>query len=291
MKKENRVLRGSNCMRGSLTKLYSEFKNPIEYYLRIGEEKIFLNSLIGKKISFSYTGVICCIQCGRKTKKSFQQGYCFPCLQRLQECNMCMIHPERCQVMNEISCPKDDWAHQHCHHHHIVYLANSSDLKVGITRESQLPTRWIDQGAMQALPIFRVSNRYLAGVIEVAFKSFVSDRTDWRCMLKKDSQKMDLFKERDRLYAEAKAALDAVTQPFQTSDISFLQDEQAIDLVYPISQSQYPQKISNLSFDKTQQIAGELIGIKGQYLILSTGVINIRKFGGYEVEFQMVDDF
>lgn len=252
------------------------FTNPtVTYHFIIGNHKIPLNPFLGNTLNLHFTGKIHCIQCQRETKKSFQQGYCFPCLQRLHECNLCIIHPEKCKV-EEGRCSTDDWAHQQCHQQHIVYLANSSGLKVGITRANNATTRWIDQGARQGLVIYQVANRYQAGKIEVAFKKYVSDRTNWRNLLKQDSNTIDLIAERDRLMNLAQTDV----QP-QSNLIS---ESKPYEINYPILE--YPKKIQSLSFDNDPKVSGTLLGIKGQYLILDTGVINIRKFGGYEIAFE-----
>ena len=269
---------------GSLKKLKSVPGNPIQYYLRIAEQEISLNNVLDDYICLNYTGNIYCIQCGRKTKKSFQQGFCFPCLQRLNECNLCVIHPERCQV-EKGTCPHDDWAHVQCHQPHIVYLANSSGLKVGITRETQVPTRWIDQGAKQAIPIFKTSNRYQAGLVEVALKAFVSDRTNWREMLTREASDVDLLLARDELLLQAKDKLHEVIHQFPAGAIEPVSTTAVMELVYPVQH--YLQKIQSLSFDQNSEVVGKLLGVKGQYLILEGGVINVRKFSGYEVRCQI----
>ncbi len=269
---------------GHIRKLKGEPTCPVSYYFRLGDKEIPLNSLMGNTLSFVPTGNIQCIQCGRKTNKSFQQGFCFPCLRRLQECNLCVIHPERCQVESG-TCSTEDWAHVQCAQTHIIYLANSSGLKVGITRETQVPTRWIDQGASQAIPIFKVSNRYQAGVMEVALKQFVNDRTDWRALLKNDAEPLDLLRVWSELRVEARAAIQRVFSQFPGNGLTELSSQEITQLNYPVVQ--YPEKINSLSLDAEQSVSGKLMGIKGQYLIFDNGVINIRKFGGYEVEFHV----
>lgn len=264
---------------GNLRKMQSELAAPVEYSLRVGEELIPLNKALGKKIHIAFSGNIHCVQCGRKTSKSFQQGYCYPCMQRLNECGNCAIFPERCLV-EEGKCPEDDWAHVQCHSGQIIYLANASSLKVGITRESHIPTRWIDQGAIQAIPIFKASNRYRSGLMEVALKAFVSDRTNWRAMLKNTVEPLDMLAERDRLLQEAEKKVAEVLQD-SGELILPIDDVPPVSIEYPVTE--YPQKITSLSLDKQPEIEGVLLGIKGQYLILDHGVLNIRKFGGYEV--------
>lgn len=268
---------------GNLRKMKVELKSPVDYHLIVGDKAIPLNHFLQKKIGLCFSGVINCVQCGRKTNKSFQQGFCFPCMQRINECGNCVIFPERCKV-EEGGCPKDDWAHQQCYQKHIVYLANSSGLKVGITRHTHVPTRWIDQGAIQALAIFEASNRYQSGIMEVALKQYVSDRTNWRAMLKNECVELNLVQERNRLLSEAQQAIQKAMGQFSDGDIRAMEDASVINIDYPVLE--YPEKIVSLSLDKQPEISGTLQGIKGQYLIFDTGVLNVRKFGGYEVTFK-----
>lgn len=190
-----------------------------------------------------------------------------------------MIHPERCLVETG-KCDAANWAHTHCHQKQLVYLASSSGLKIGITQIKNNPTRWIDQGAAQALPIFQVNNRYQAGLIEVALKHYVADKTNWRKMLTDNIAHIDLNAEKKTLLTQAEKNLDVILKKY-SDDIILLNDTKIYTFDYPVNE--YPKKISSLSFDKTPQISGVLLGIKGQYLILDTGVLNIRKFGGYVV--------
>lgn len=263
-----------------LKKLKSVFKSPVEYFLTHKSGEILLNTWLGKFVSFNYLGTIFCIRCQRKTNKSFQQGFCFPCLRRLQECNLCIIYPERCRVEKH-GCPVDDWAHIHCNGKHIVYIANSSGLKVGITRATHILTRWIDQGAIQGVPLFQTKNRYQAGIIEVSLKAFISDRTNWRLMLN-DVEEKDVMCARDVLLKEADSCISKVIKQFKEGDIQQLADATVTRLNYPVLK--YPNKIKTLSFEETPTVMGFLLGIKGQYLILDTGVINMRKYAGYNFE-------
>lgn len=268
-------------IQGTLRKMRVELLNPVNYFMRLGEAEFKLNPYIGKKITMRFLGQINCIQCGRKTAKSFQQGYCFPCMRLLQECNLCLIHPERCLVETG-QCPKDHWAHTQCQAEQVLYLANSSGLKVGITRKENIPMRWIDQGAIQGLPIFRAENRYRIGLLEVCFRKFRNDKTNWRAMLKNEVSLMDLTSERDQLLAEAQSEIKALQARYP--DIQPLQ-EVPVEIHYPVIT--YPTKIVSLSFDTTPEVEGRLCGIKGQYLLLDKGVINMRKFGGYFIEVEV----
>lgn len=250
------------------------------YQMVLGDQRVDMNPLLGQQITLEHSGEIHCQACDRITRKSYSGGFCYPCSQSLARCDLCIMKPETCHY-DAGTCREPDWAEQFCMQDHIVYLANSSGVKVGITRIDQVPTRWIDQGAIQALPIFRVKTRYQSGLVEVVFKAHVSDRTDWRKMLKGLAEPMDLQEKRDQLMAECSNEISALQQRFSEQDIMPLLNEDVVTIDYPVAQ--FPEKVSSLNFDKTAQISGVLQGIKGQYLILDTGVLNIRKFSGYHV--------
>ncbi|WP_408607201.1 DUF2797 domain-containing protein [Colwellia chukchiensis] len=245
----------------------------------IGEQELELNTLIGKQITLQYSGHIDCQHCGRKTKKSYAQGFCFPCMQKLAQCDMCIMKPEKCHF-EQGTCREPEWGERHCMIPHYVYLANTSGLKVGITRHTQIPTRWIDQGASQALPIFKVSTRLQSGLVEVALAEFIADKTNWRTMLKGNAEPLDLKALAQALKPKIAEKLASVRLKYGTDAVTEL-DEEVIDLHFPVTQ--YLSKISSFNFDKTPEVSGILVGIKGQYLIFETGVINLRKFTSYHV--------
>lgn len=267
---------------GNLSKMVVELDTPVQYSLSLGTELVPMNQYLGKSITLAHSGNIHCTACGRKTKKSYGQGYCFPCTQKLAQCDICIVRPEKCHYDNG-SCREPDWADTYCMQPHVVYIANSSGLKVGITRGTQVPTRWIDQGAGQALPIIKTKSRYQVGLVEAGLKTFISDRTDWRKMLKGPADTRDMLAARDSLLEDGRGVIDEVIERFSESDIEFITDENTVNIEYPVLE--YPTKVSSLNFDKTPEVSGTLMGIKGQYLIFDTGVINMRKFTGYEVSF------
>lgn len=270
--------------RGQVRKLISRLEQPVQYALPLGETRVPLNELLGRQLQLRHTGRITCIHCGRATNKSFNQGYCYPCFQTLAQCDSCIISPERCHYAAG-TCREPVWGDHFCMQDHIVYFANSSGLKVGITRASQLPTRWIDQGASQALAVIRTRSRQQAGFCEAMFRQHVADRTNWRGMLKGESDSIDLGAERDRLLAECTSELQDIQQRFGPLAVNVLTGIDPVSLTYPVQA--LPDKINSLDLDKTPQIGGTLLGIRGQYLLLDTGVINIRKYTGYELELQL----
>ncbi len=269
-------------MKGNLLKMKTTLADQVSYSLPVGEEQIAMNEHIGQNLKMTYAGEIHCVACGRKTSKSFAQGHCYPCFRSLAACDMCIMKPETCHY-DAGTCRQPEWGEVNCFQPHYVYLANSSGIKVGITRGTQIPTRWMDQGAAQALPIFRVATRMQSGLLEVVLKQHVSDRTDWRKMLKQDAEPLDLCKIRDQLLVECETEIAKISNRFGEAAIQPVLEE-VVEINYPVVE--YPAKIKSLNFDKQAQIEGKLLGIKGQYLILDSGVLNIRKFSGYNIDIE-----
>ncbi len=265
---------------GTIQKMHTQLNDTVQYHLPMGEQRVDMNSLIGSHIQLTHNSDIHCLACGRKTKKSFSQGFCYPCFQSLAQCDSCIIKPEKCHY-KEGTCREPEWGEQHCLIDHYVYLANSSGLKVGITRGTQIPTRWMDQGATQAIPVFRVKDRLTSGLVEVIFKDHVADKTSWQKMLKGEAEPLDMLARRDELFAQCENAINELANTIGHDAIQFLTDEEVITINYPVDK--YPEKVKSFNFDKTAEVSGVLNGIKGQYLILDSGVINMRKFGGYHL--------
>lgn len=269
---------------GGVAKMVTSLGETVQYRLPLGDELIGLNEVIGHRIKLTHSGAIHCTACGRKTKKSYSQGHCYPCAQKLASCDLCIMRPETCHYAKG-TCREPEWGEANCMRDHFVYLANTSGLKVGITRGTQIPTRWMDQGATQALPIFRVDNRLLSGLVEVIFKNHVADKTDWRRMLKGDGEPMALVARRDELLVLCETELNALRAEQGEGAIELLSDAEDVSIHYPVSE--YPEKITALNLDKTPEVEGVLKGIKGQYLILDCGVLNVRKYGGYDLTLEL----
>ncbi len=267
---------------GTLRKMQVRLEQPVDYRIRLGEARIPLNQYLEKTIRLQHSGAIFCVHCDRKTNKSFSQGYCYPCFQKLAQCDSCIIHPEKCHF-DQGSCREPDWGERYCLQDHIIYLANSSGLKVGITRATQVPTRWIDQGATQALAIIRVRSRLQSGSLEVMFKQHVADKTNWRDMLKGDATPLDMAEESRKLIQSCRDEIKELEDRFGFFAISVLNGIEVVDIEYPVVQ--YPEKVTSFNFDKDPVVEGTLLGIKGQYLILDKGVINLRRFSGYDIQF------
>jgi hypothetical protein len=257
---------------GNLSKMKTTLDDPIQYHLSLSEE-LCINDFIGKEITLTWSGRINCTSCGKVTKKSFGQGFCYPCFINSPNAAECILRPELCRAhLGEGRDP--EWEEKHHNQPHVVYLAASSAVKVGVTRAEQVPTRWIDQGATAAIRLAEVPNRYEAGRIEVSLKEFFTDKTSWQRMLKNEiDESIDLEEEKWSL--EDQLPQD-ITEYFSEND-------EIIELNYPVIE--FPEKVKSVGFDKVPTIQGKLMGIKGQYLIFDGGlVLNIRKHTGYYVE-------
>jgi len=248
-------------------------RKPVQYSLRLHDQDLIpLNEAVGQPLQIEFTGNIHCINCDRKIKKTFNQGYCFPCMQSLAACDICIVKPELCHY-DKGTCREPSWGEEHCLIDHTIYLSNTSGLKVGITRKHQQMTRWVDQGAVQAIPLGTVSKRKNSGLIEKELSQNLADKTNWRKMLKGETEEIDLA-------AKRKEVLESLSN----HDDFIPSSDDAVTIYYPVEN--YPEKIKSHNLDKTPQVDGKLDGIKGQYLILDTGVLNLRKYAGYEIGFR-----
>jgi hypothetical protein len=257
---------------GVLTKMQTEIGKPIQYYLVFESSFLNVNQLLGKDIEISFQGYQC-LNCNKK-KKIFRQGFCYDCFMSAASAGDWIMKPELSTAHLDIEDRDLEYEKRVQLQPHIVYLASSSEIKVGVTRKTQVPTRWIDQGATQAIPIVEVPNRYLAGITEIALKGHYTDKTNWQKMLKNEIIVVDLIKERTTL----KYLIPKEVQEYYNPDSGDL-----LELEYPVAH--YPKKVNSLNLDKSPRFSGKLSGVKGQYLIFEDGtVFNVRTFEGYMVE-------
>ncbi|AFL80330.1 Protein of unknown function (DUF2797) [Aequorivita sublithincola DSM 14238] len=259
---------------GVLTKMQTENGSPIQYYLVFENDFLNVNQLIDKKVSINFLHYQC-LNCGLQ-KKIYRQGFCYDCFFEIPQAADWIINPEKSKAHLGIEDRDLAYEEKVQLQPHVVYLANSSSVKVGVTRKSQIPTRWIDQGAHEAIEIVEVPNRYLAGITEVALKDYVSDKTNWRTMLKNEIQDENLVEWRDKLKQFI---------PAEAADY-YLENNSETNLQFPVLK--YPQKPKSLNLDKTPFYEGILKGIKGQYLIFEDDtVFNIRSNEGYVVSIKV----
>ncbi|MGB5417457.1 DUF2797 domain-containing protein [Algibacter sp.] len=260
---------------GVLTKMETEFESPIQYYLVFENDFLNMNQLLNKNVTIQFVKHQC-LNCGLD-KPIFRQGFCKSCFFEIPQAADWIMRPE----LSTAHLDKEDrdlaYEKKVQLQPHIVYLANSSNVKVGVTRKTQVPTRWIDQGAHEAIEIVEVPNRYLAGITEIALKDHVADKTNWRKMLKNDVVDESLEAWRDRLKQyipdEAKAY--------------FIENNKETNIDFPVIK--YPEKPKSLNIEKEHQFSGKLVGIKGQYLIFEDDtVFNIRSNEGLVVQLSIL---
>ncbi len=255
-----------------LTKMETEPETPVHYYLKSGDGRLDMNALIGKTLSIRFKGYRC-LFCG-SSRKIFRQGYCYDCFYQRPDVGDWVMRPELSTAHLGIEDRDLAYEREVQLKPHIVYLALSSNAKVGVTRKTQIPTRWIDQGASAALEIVEAPNRYLAGITEVALKRHVADKTNWRRMLKNEISPTDLFELREELKTHIPPEARAY----------FLEEKKEITRIeYPVIA--WPEKVVSLNLSKTPSFSARLNGIKGQYLIFENNVVfNIRGNEGTVVE-------
>lgn len=256
--------------RGVLKKMTSELSDPINYFLETDEDILHVNQLIGKDLGINFETYEC-LNCGLE-KKIFRQGFCYDCFSSSARVGDWIMRPELSKAHLGIEDRDLAYEEKVQLQPHIVYLAASSGVKVGVTRKSQVPTRWIDQGASRALSIVEVPNRYLAGIAEVALKDYLSDKTDWRKMLKNVQTDADLVE-----------VFEQVKQYLPKEVLPYILEPTVLNLDYPVKE--FPIKINSQNLNKTPSLHGKLAGVKGQYLIFEDGqVFNVRNNEGYVVE-------
>ena len=255
---------------GVLKKMQTEFGNPIQYYMIFKNDFLNINQVLNKTITISFIKYQC-LNC-EQDNPIYRQGFCRKCFFEIPSAGDWIMRPE----LSTAHLDKEDrdltYEKKVQLQPHVVYLANSSNIKVGVTRKTQIPTRWIDQGAHEAIEIVEVPNRYLAGITEVALKDHVGDKTNWRTMLKNEIEDQDLAEWRNKL----KQYIPEEALPY------FIESNKETHLEFPVLH--YPKKVKSLNLDKTPTYTGVLTGIKGQYLIFSDDtVFNVRGSEGYYV--------
>ncbi len=261
--------------RGRLVKMGVCHETPVAYSLRATDPTIAelpLNPLLGSSLRIETDGTIECIHCGRRTKKAYGEGSCYPCFQRLPQNDICIVKPELCHFHAEGNpCRDPEWGKRHCFSDHLLYVAVSSGVKVGITRVANVPTRWMDQGASVAMPIALLPDRLSVGLLEKHLSQHFSDRTQWQRMLKNEVPRIDL----------ESAIREVLAQVPAENAGNVIGDRKLYTFEYPALE--WPKTVRSLKLLKTPVIEGRLLAIKGQYLSLDCGVFNVRAHSGWEI--------
>ncbi|AOW21591.1 DUF2797 domain-containing protein [Urechidicola croceus] len=256
---------------GVLKKMKTSFEDVVQYYLDMEADFLNMNQLLDREIEMSFVKYEC-LNC-HLDKEIYRQGFCKSCFFEIPTAGDWIMKPELSTAHLGVEDRDLEYEQQVQLQPHIVYLANSSDVKVGVTRKTQVPTRWIDQGAHEAIEIVEVPNRYLAGITEVALKDHVSDKTNWRKMLKNDIVDADLVKIKEELSQYI---------PDEAREYYLNGNSKETNINFPVHK--YPEKVKSLNLVKSHSYKGVLKGIKGQYLIFEDNtVFNIRANEGLVV--------
>jgi len=261
--------------KGLLRKMGTQHNNDsVEYLLNLdGEDVVSLNQYVGKEITIHFEGKKNCVACGKNIRgKTYNDGYCYTCVTTLPQTDMCIVRPNTCHFANG-TCRDEEWGRTHCFIEHILYLARSSAIKVGITRNTQVPTRWMDQGANEAVIIGRFRDRKTVGEAEVLISQHFSDKTNWRKMLKNEVTDVAF----DEYVKTAREVLPDEMKQY------LVDDGEIFAFSYPVEH--WPQKVTSMKLDKVPEITDTLTGIKGQYLIFGDRVLNMRAHSGYNIIF------
>ncbi|WDL97108.1 DUF2797 domain-containing protein [Alicyclobacillus sp. ALC3] len=261
---------------GYLRELNHSWHAPIQYEIVTEEGTLPLNDLIGTGIQLRFTGEKKCIACGRSVKKLYQNGYCFPCVTTLAECDLCIVKPHECHF-HKGTCRDESFGQSHCMIPHYVYLAFSSDVKVGLTRKGREFRRWVDQGASAAVLLAETTTRKQAGELEMTLTAIMPDKTNWRKMLSVRDVSSEIV---DTLSQTRRTALEFLASRQELAEV--MPDREIHTFVYPRVDVEVALK--SLSLDKEPVLEGRLVGIKGQYLLFPHGVFNVKKHAGMRVE-------
>ncbi len=261
----------------TISKMKVKFNNPVDYFFDFGENSFLLNDYLNKTIKFSWHNKVKCI-CGKIFKEFYRQSFCYNCYWNSPQASPSIFKPELSKAHLGEEDRDLEWEKKYQLQNHVVYLSVSSGLKVGVTRESDFITRWIDQGAKKAVILAKTPNRYLAGEIEYHLKTNhkIPDRTNWRKMLQNQVSDHDLLSEKE----------DLKTYLNQDMLEYFCNEGKVIKFNYPVLK--FPLKVKSLSLSKTPLIEGRLLGLKGQYLLLDEDrVFNVRKHEGFIVDLEL----
>ena len=265
-------------LKGNIRKMHTslvdgEVQYTLPLYSNLNTEHFLsMNQFIGEQINISFSGQINCVVTGNRIRKTYGEGMSYDAFKTSPLAVESIIRPELSRIHEGIALRDEEWERKHHLRPHYVYITKTAGLKVGVTNETQIPTRWIDQGAVEGLIIAKTPHRQAAGLIEVALKQYIADRTNWRKMLQNELTTEDILVKREELIS------------YLDNDLKqHIVDEQPLKIKFPVIS--YPNKVKSMKLDKVPLIEKKLMGIKGQYLIFEEGyVMNIRSHSGYYIQ-------
>lgn len=261
-----------SLLTGHIQDLTPQPGEVVQYHLTLGSETVHLNPYVGKPVRIEPTGEKACVWCGRPVKKLFPNGSCYPCFKDLPQNDLCIVKPYLCHYD---TCRDPSWGDAHCMVPTYLYIARSSEIKVGISRN--IPGRWLEQGAVEAVVLARLPNRKVAGELELLLSRHIADRTNWRRMLRGEVSPTPLAEVRQQVLA----LVPDEYRPY------LLPDAEPARIAYPMTG--VPDPLTSIDLDRGPA-AGVLLGMKAKYLVLSTGALNVPKYAGYGVRLALADE-
>ena len=231
-----------------------------------------MNAWVGERLHIQFEGQIHCRVTGQTIRKAYGEGMSYQAWSEHPAAVESVLRPELSRIHEGIALRDFDWEQKHHNQPHYVYISQTGAFKVGVTRTTNRPFRWHDQGAVAAIAIAETPYRQLAGEMEVALKEILSDKTNFRKML------ANVEPNRPEIEDWKEECFDYLGPAYEP----FFIDEPPEEFVYPVLN--YPGKVISLTLDKAPYIEGTLQGIKGQYLLFDGGrVLNVRRHSGYRV--------
>lgn len=270
-------------LEGILSKLSFTPAAPVRYAMRLGDAEVALNGQVGQGVRITYLGEIRCENCHRFTRKSYGGGYCYPCFKKLARCDLCVVSPTRCHF-HLGTCREPEWGEAFCMTRHTVYLANSSGVKVGLTRGEVGMPRWIDQGATQAMAVARTDTRRAAGEVEALLAEHVPDKTDWRVLVTGGVRRASLEAIAARLEGFVKE------RALQIEGVAWLDPRAEVEISFPVARYSKNAIRLKLADGPDSVIEGRLRGIIGQFLLFDHGAFNVASHTSYRVRFETLGD-
>lgn len=270
-----------------MTNVYQN--NKVTYFLKEN-----MDIVPGMHIMLKHTGRYQCVSC-KKILKKIYSGFCYVCLTQKAMADTCVMAPNRCHYLKG-TCREPKWGENFCFKPHFIYLAYTDKFKVGLTRQTHIPYRWMDQGATIAAILSKVTSRYQAGMIEKSLMEILSDKSHWQNMLKSGNSrpsKEDFLNKwlevQDWLKKKIQAHPDLIVETSSelhiSKEIEILNAPEIFEMDYPLDF--IPEKIKSVSLEKEPIVSDEIIGIKGQYLIFRDRVLNVRSHEGAIVSLQL----
>ena len=129
---------------GNIRKMRTELSDEVQYTLPLYEvieplEMVSMNQFIGQEISLQFENEINCVVTGKRIKKAYGDGMSYDAFMSSPMASPSIIRPELSRIHEGIALRDKEWEEKHHLTPHLVYLSLTSEVKVGVTRETNIP--------------------------------------------------------------------------------------------------------------------------------------------------------